>query len=56
MWLKTLNHSGSVIRMTNYIKCPLCDSKAKYKPIKNKEKTIHRWICDECPFIGYEVY
>jgi len=43
------------------IKCPLCGADAEYREQK-KDYTYtggtvtHLWVCDDCPFVGFEYY
>ena len=34
------------------IVCPLCDANCQYE----QGGKTHIWICEECPFVGFEYY
>lgn len=43
------------------IKCPLCGEHAPYKKHDSADsfpafRVIHTWVCNECPFVGFEYY
>jgi len=42
--------------------CPLCSGELKPKSLLNEtdktpsEKNTYAWICQDCPFVGFEYY
>lgn len=42
-----------LIQVFENIKCPLCENLIQYQRV-NLE--THAWICEECPFVGFEYY
>lgn len=45
-----------------FIKCPLCGAQAFHEEIVHLDgiaingRDTHLWICDECPFVGFEFW